>query len=100
MTEKAEVPETIVEYSVKIVKNGKNFYTYNMSVQPGGSKLETQSKVIPDPDGDKSKDVTVTNVVETNPGTKAAGQAMGIGQAMQFVNDIAYGAIENAGMVK
>lgn len=92
--------ETIVEYSVKIVKIDKNFYTYALSVQPGGSKVETKTTVTPDPGGDKTQDIAVSAEVETNPPETKAGQAMGIGQAMNIANDIIFAAVENAGMVK
>lgn len=81
--------ETIVEYSVKVVKADKNFYYYSVSVQPGGSK-KVEQQTSPD----------TTGLVETNPPVETRGQAMGIGQAMNIANDVVFRAIEDAGMVK
>lgn len=92
--------ETIVEYSVKVVKADKNFYYYSVSVQPGGPKPENRKVGEPTKDKKTGEESQAFERVETNPPTDVRGQAMGIGQAMNIVNDVVYRAIEDAGMVK
>lgn len=84
--------ETIVTYTVTIRKAAKDMYYHTIDIQPGGSKLETKKILM------KGEQVEAT--LETNPPVTKSGQALGIGQALNLVNDIVYAAIEEAGMVK
>jgi hypothetical protein len=92
--------EIIVTYTVSIRKAAKDLYYYTAAIQPGGSKMETRTVITPDPGGDRTQDSAFSSDVETNPPENRGGQALGIGQAMNLVNDMIYNAIENAGMVK
>ena len=91
--------ETIVTYTVSIRKAAKDMYYYTAAIQPGGSKVENR-KVSESKDELTGEEVVVYERVETNPPENKGGQALGIGQALNLVNDMIYSAIENAGMVK
>jgi hypothetical protein len=92
--------ETIVTYTVNIRKAAKDLYYYTAAIQPGGSKVENRKVGEPTKNELTGEESQVYERVETNPPETRGGQALGIGQAMNLVNDMIYNAIENAGMVK
>jgi len=92
--------EIIVTYTVTIRKAAKDMYYYNAAIQPGGSKMEVRKAGEPTKDKKTGEETQAHERVETNPIENRGGQALGIGQALNLVNDVIYNAIENAGMVK